>query len=66
MTKGGSGPPAPFGQATLPTISDVQFGFHTGMAESLALNPIKIIEKQSRLLANDDAYRKTVSPKAWS
>lgn len=68
MTEGPRPPPPP-PKATLPTISDIRFGFLTqdwlNPHESV-FNSLKTAEEQYRLLADDDAYRQTVSPTTWS
>ncbi len=62
-------PPPPPPNATLPTIYDVRFGFLTqewlNPPESV-FKSLKTTEEQYRILADDDAYRQTVSPTAWS
>ncbi|KAI2489318.1 hypothetical protein MHU86_25269 [Fragilaria crotonensis] len=64
MTEG-AGPPLELPKATLPTISDTRFGFLTqewvNPPESVFYS-LRTAEEQHRLLADDDAYRQTVSP----
>jgi hypothetical protein len=64
-----AGPNPPPTKATLPPISDTRFGFLTQEwlnPPKSVLNSLKTAEEQYQMLADDDAYRQTVSPTSWS